>query len=399
MGCGESRVSTPFREKNNEVSWYISNAQWKEFVETTYTEEYVNQADVGVDCYQLWKDMNQTEVDGKYVVGRACFIGKDFVSFGRVLVTKPYWHSYQGIYSSDDLFFGSGQKEDYEIKLDKDGTLVCKPTGNSSSQDQINASVAFQGQGRKLFDDGDDAPKGQKLGDDPAEPKEDAAPAEEKKDENPDRLCWRKTKDGKMEVFVKSTQTWAECEIQFDNYEQIVIVHDGKQVGGFKRDITQIPLEERKFDGADMVFGEITTRSEVDNEKNAKWMSLHASRVDDQKKLLQVVCTLGKSLHGQPRVLTCPIPVNKLSAVKEVIGTYRQWTRPMYYQGRMLNDKEIRDFMITWMMVDIAVTVACYAVFAAMMAESASYGAEAAMFGAADAGEAGGLGFSLFDFL
>merc|ERR1719389_1619767 len=104
--------------------------------------------------------MNQTEVNGKYVVGRACYLGKDFVSFGRVLVEKDYWHSYQGTWSSDDMFFNSGRKEDYKVEKTKDGDLVCKATGEGSQQDQLNnSSVAFQGQGRKLFEDDDDKPK------------------------------------------------------------------------------------------------------------------------------------------------------------------------------------------------------------------------------------------------
>lgn len=400
MGCGESRQSTPFREKDNGPSWYITNAQWKSFVESTYTPEFIEESGAKVDCYQLWKDMNATEVNGKYVVGRACYVGKDFVSFGRVLVAKDYWHSYEGTWTSDDVFWGSGKKEDYTIEKTKDGMLICKATGEASQQDQIN-SVAFQGQGRKLFDDDDAKPKGQKLGDDLKESEGVKAPEteESKKEENLDRIMWRKGTDGKVEVWVTSTKSFAPAEIQYNGYEEIIILQDGKRVGGFKRDITKIPLEHRKFDGSDWVFGDVTPKSEVSNEKCAKFMSLHACRVDESKKILQVVVSLGKSMRGQPQSLTCPIPVNKIAEVKQRTSDHRQWLCPLFYQGRTLwNDDEVMKFMVTWMLVDVAVTMCCFALMSAMMADSAMYAGDAAMYGAADAGEVGGFGFGLLDF-
>jgi len=398
MGCGESRQSTPFREKDDGPSWYISNAQWKSFVESTYNEEFIQESGAKVDCYQLWKDMNQTEVGNQYVVGRVCYVGKDFISFGRVLVDKSYWHSYEGTWSSSDVFFGSGRQEDYKIETTKEGVLVCKATGTASVQDQVT-SVAFQGQGRKLFEDGDGEaqPKGQKLGDDLKRP-EGVTEENAQTDDNPDRLVWRKNKDGKVEVYVKSSSTWEAADIQFNGYEEIVILQGGNRVGGFKRDITKIPLENRKFDGSDWVYGESTPQSEVSNTKEAKFMSLHACRVDEQNKLLQVVVSLGKSGRGAPRSLTCPIPVNKMAAVKQRTQEHRQYLKPLFYQGRVYwNDDEVMKFMMTWMLVDIAVTMCCFAMMSAMMADGGMYAGEAA-YGAADAGEVGGMGFGLLDF-
>lgn len=419
MGCGESRPSTPFREKNT-LSWVVNNAQWKTFVESTYSQEFIQESGAKIDTYKLWKDMNETEVGSRYVVGRSVHAGKDFVSFGRILVQKDYWHSYEGTWVSDDIYFGSGRKEEFKIEPGAGQELTCKATGENAQQDTMGgAASAFQGQGRRL---GDEAPpaktgglkddlkgnkpepfqgQGQKLSDDvpePEKPKEPAAAdAEGGEAEETTKIVWKRESDGK--VLVRNGQgQMVEGELKLTSYEEITVIVDGNAVGTFKREIPK-ELEHRKFDGTDWVFGDETDAGAVRSEKCASFMTLHLARVDEQKKVLQVVVSLGRKEPptGQPSSLTVPIPVNKIGEMKRYCDDYRKYLKPLYFQGRWyMNDDEMFKFMATWMLVDVAVTLCCFAIMSSMMADSAMYGAEAGAFGAADAGE--GMGFSLFDF-
>lgn len=404
MGCGESRVKNPFRERDHVVKWQITKEQWKNFVERTYTQEFVEESGAKVDCYELWKDMNTTEVGNQYVVGREVYMGKDFVSFGRILVPKDYWHSYEGTWVSDDLFFGSGGKMEYKVEKQKDGSLLCTATGQKAQGEQMGNQIAFGGQGRRLNDipDSSEGAEGQKLkgqgrklgdGGDVVESSQGGNAGEEANPE--EKGVWRRMKNGKEfigEVYVKSKGQWCPAELKFEGYDQLNVYYEGNKVGTFKR---EIPKEHdyKKFDGSDFVFGEITPKSDIDNEKCAKFMSLHLARVDSTKKILQVVATLGRTGKGKVSSMTVPIPANKESEVKRLCQDYRQFLKPLFANGRVYwNDDEVFRFMATWMLVDIAVTMCCFAIVSAMMADSALYAGEAGMYGAGDAGEMGGFG-------
>merc|ERR550514_234255 len=126
MGCGDSRQRIPFREKES-ITWRVTNSQWKSFVERTYTDEVIEESGCKVDYDNFHKEMTVTEVGSDAVVARQVYMGVDFVSFGRLLVPKSYWHSYEGDWVCSDIFFNNGQREVF--KVEKSGTgLSCLRT-------------------------------------------------------------------------------------------------------------------------------------------------------------------------------------------------------------------------------------------------------------------------------
>merc|ERR1712216_1026385 len=119
-----------------------------------------------------------------------------------------------------------------------------------------------------------------------------------------------------------------------------------------------------------------TTSEDVNDEKNAKWMTLHLCRVDTQKPILQVVCHLGRRNEGRLCSIVMPIPEDKLSEAAKQCSRYAPFKRPMIFNGYVYrSEAAMMSICHQWMMYNLALRMSEFAVLHYSMVYAAEAGA------------------------
>jgi len=394
MGCGESKERTPFREKDS-ISWNITNSQWKAHVEKTYTRELVEASGIEkINDVELRQQLEETKVKNEYVVGRSIYVHDDFVSWGRILVKDSLWESYEGTWINNDVVFGSGAEEEFVVERTPGGGLVCKATGKRGARDDVY--LAFHGAAFRLGGDSDDedevkttekemTPEEKKAAE---QAKKEAEELAKRKKEYP---VWRRNKDGSAELNVSrgidDAEDWQPIVLKFDSdYAGLTILKNDQKLGYFKR---QIPTDraDRRWEGQDLVFGDNIDRNQFD--KDSKYVCLHMVKVNQEKKMLQIVYSHGRTGKGKPGSLSVPIPPAKMAEMSKFPQKCQPFLQPLIYNGRRYEGDDVMQFIALWMMMDIAIFICAYAlVFGAIAGMEAIAAADAA--GAFDGGDEDG---------
>merc|ERR1711937_292982 len=125
---------------------------------------------------------------------------------------------------------------------------------------------------------------------------------------------------------------WVPGELCFHSYEELSVIVEGETVGTFTREVARTCPEYKQFEGEDWVFGNMTPSSDVLHEKNAKFMVLHLCRVETERRVLNVVCSLGRSGKGRIGAISVPIPEDELEAARSQCSLYSRFRRAMIFE-------------------------------------------------------------------
>jgi len=368
-----------FREEDA-VSWRVTSREWTEiWLRTnhmqgarTSVEQCYNEDDLLRSEFSMQGDI------GQQVIGRSVYVADGFVSYGDIFVPNAQWETCEGTWFRKTA--GSQRGQEVRIKAVNNGGLVCVLTGRWQSQHELHWVGA--GKPHRLADTfanvaaSTPATTSATIG------------------QSVSALClWRRNPDGHAELNVAEgdadSEEWQPCDLRFhDGLARFTVVCKPKgrsrPVLTYERQV-QDALHRGRFRGVDLVFD-----SGVDKVwpllcgENVRDISLHMANVDEKRRLLQLVFSLG--IHA-PAALTVPVPHEHLPEVQQRVARWQRHVQPLQSHFSAGQPQAVAaDFelgavdMVIWFIVDVMLAVATSAtvlVSAAVLQETGQVGGEA----------------------
>lgn len=349
-------------------------------MQQVYSQDVLRYANADIDCDRVHRSLTNTEIGDRYIVAREVYVGNDFVSFGRVLVSKDYWRSFAGIWVADDSSLFA--QEEYRIEALPEGGLACTATGVQAQQAE-KVKTAFQGKGHRLF--------GEEQHD------SELVFGVHEGDSRKGSLVWQSSAGGQAEVLTRTStgiSNWAPAEVRFNGFEQLSVFHDGVKVGTFVRQVPK-DLDCRTFDGSDWVFGDEIHWSEVLTTPGSSLAALHFAQVDEESCVLRVLMSEGRGGRGRPSSLVIPIPATKIAETKEYVEKWQSYKTPLFWRGRAYYGSAASRLAHNNPLLDHSLRIYCAVMLASSFAAMATM--TATMEGQAAADASGGDGGGLFE--
>mmetsp|Transcript_44480 Transcript_44480/g.96773 ORF Transcript_44480/g.96773 Transcript_44480/m.96773 type:complete len:407 (+) Transcript_44480:54-1274(+) len=396
MGNPFSTAAQPtFRSKAN-VTWQVSNSDWSNFVEHTFTKEAVQgwpvESSATLDDDGLRSELMETSAGDFAVAARVVYAADCFVSWGRLLAPQSSWESLEGIWISSDSS-NTRKRGSHRIERLEDGTLECREIITPQTLPSDSArSFIFGGRAFRL--DATD-----KTG---ASAWSEASVHEA----SLSRLVWRWSSDGIGEVNMSQTgvEEWKPCRVCFSEDLSSVTIMQGRGMWGQSRNIIfhrEGPSDGSQwvFQGVDLVFGDCGP--ELKDAASALYVTLHLVRLDLKRKVLHIVYSHSDAYQSfQLGSLNVPVPQASLAALGEQTRKWARHVRPLSYHGARYSEDQMMEAMSTWMMFDFMLTSTCYSDMLPGISDcSGSPHATDGCEGDLGDGEGGGLFDSLFQAL
>jgi len=328
-----------FRETDS-VSWFMTNQEWTEILLRTYHNQRTwkfHELRCNDDEW-LREEFSMRGDTGQQVVGRSVHVADGFVSYGDILAPSR-WETCEGtwIRITPDALHG----QEVRIAALQSGGLQCCLTGRWQSQQELHWARAGQAH-RLAADTVADAATGTSASTS-AVVSQSVAPSP----------LWRLNSDGHAELNVAEDATsedWHPCDLRFhDGLARFTIIctpqSASKLVLTYERQWKEV-VDRGRFRGVDLVFDHsINTVRPLWCGENVRNISLHMAAVDEKRRLLQLVYSVG--LHA-PAALTVPVPLAQLPDIQRRVA---RWQRHVQTLESRLDGRQARtaapDFEVT----------------------------------------------------